>query len=99
MTNQDWKISDMIKRGMISYQVDGEVVLFRRKSNGYPAGIKEDVEYTIKKVEGESVYVALHSSDGIGWLQPIKVHKTYMIPKYALRDINLKKLLDRGIWS
>lgn len=84
----------MIKKGMITYQVNDKVVLFRKKSNGYPAGIKEDVEYTIKRVEGEAIYVALHSSDGVGWLQPIKVHKTYMMPKYALREANLNRLLS-----
>ena len=84
----------MIKKGMITYQVNDKVVLFRKKSNGYPAGIKEDVEYTIKRVEGEAIYVALHSSDGVGWLQPIKVHRTYMIPKYALREANLNRLLS-----
>ena len=94
MTNHEWKISDMIKKGMIAYQVNDEVVLFRRKSNGYPAGIKENIEYTIKKVEGEAIYVALHSSDGVGWLQPIKVNRTYMIPKYALREANLNRLLS-----
>ena len=94
MTDKEWKITDMIKKGMITYQVNDKVVLFRKKSNGYPAGIKEDVEYTIKRVEGEAIYVALHSSDGVGWLQPIKVHRTYMIPKYALREANLNRLLD-----
>lgn len=94
MTDKEWKITDMIKKGIITYQVESKVVLFRKKSNGYPTGIKEDVEYTIKRVEGEAIYVAINSSDGIGWLQPIKVHRTYMIPKYALRDINLKKLLN-----
>lgn len=84
----------MIKKGMITYQVNDEVVLFRKKSNGYPVDIKEDVEYTIKRVEGETIYVAIHSSDGVDWLQPIKIHKTYMIPKYALREVNLKKLLN-----
>ena len=84
----------MIKKGMITYQVNDKVVLFRKKSNGYPAGIKEDVEYTIKKVEGEAIYVSIHSSDGVGWLQPIKVHKTYMMPKYALREANLNRLLS-----
>ena len=79
---------------MITYQVNDKVVLFRKKSNGYPTGIKEDVEYTIKKVEGEAIYVAIHSSDGVGWLQPIKVHRTYMIPKYALREANLNRLLS-----
>ena len=93
MTDKEWKITDMIKKGMITYQVDSEVILFRKKSNGYPAGIKEDVEYTIKKVEGEAIYVAIHSSDGVGWLQFIKVHRNYMIPKYALREVNLNRLL------
>lgn len=97
MTNKEWRISDMIKKGMISYQVDGEVVLFRRKSNGYPSSIKDDIVYTIRRVEGESIEVAIHSSDGVGWLQPIKVHKTYMIPKYALREANLKLLLPTVI--
>ena len=94
MTDKEWKITDMIKKGMITYQVDSQVIHFRKKSNGYPSGIKEDVDYTIKRVEGEAIYVAIHSSDGVGWLQPIKVHRTYMIPKYALREANLNRLLD-----
>ena len=94
MTSKEWKITDMIKKGMISYQLDDEGVIFRRKSNGYPSGIKDDIDYTIKRVEGEAIYVVIHSSDGIGWLQPIKVHRTYMIPKYALREVNLNSLLS-----
>ena len=84
----------MIKKGMITYQLDDKVVIFRRKSNGYPGGIKNDIDYTIKRVEGDAIYVAIHSSDGVGWLQPIKVHRTYMIPKYALREVNLNSLLS-----
>lgn len=94
MTNHEWLIADMIKKGMIAYQVNDEVVLFRRKSNGYPTSIKNDIVYTIKQVEVDAIYVALHSSDGVGWLQPIKVHRTYMIPKYALREANLNRLLS-----
>lgn len=93
MTDKEWKINDMIKKGMVSYQLDDKVVIFRRKSNGYPKSIKDDVEYTIKRVEYDSIYVTTHSSDGVGWLQPTKVHKTYMIPKYALREVNLNRLL------
>ena len=97
--NQEWKLSDMIKKGMISYSVGDKVIVFRRKSNGHPRGIEDNIEYTIKRVESDSIMVALNSSDGIGWLQPIKVHKTYMMPKNALRDINLKKILNENIWS
>lgn len=94
MTNHEWLITDMIDRGLVSYIKGEKVLLFRRKSNGYPKGIKDGIEYTIKSISGEGIEVALNSSDGVGWLQPIKVHRSYMIPKYALRDINLKKLLN-----
>ena len=94
MTNHEWRITDMIEKGLVSYVKGDKVVLFRRKSNGYPKGIKDGVEYTIKEIYGEGIEVALNSSDGKGWLQSIKVHRSYMIPKYALRDINLEKLLN-----
>lgn len=94
MTNHEWLITDMIEKGMISYVKGEKVVLFRRKSNGYPKAIKDGIEYTIRDISGEVIQVALNSSDGVGWLQSIKVHRSYMIPKYALRDINLKKLLN-----
>jgi len=94
MTSHEWRISDMIEKGLVSYVKGDKVVLFRRKSNGYPKGIKNGVEYTIKGIYGEGIEVALKSTDGKGWLQSIKVHRSYMIPKYALRDINLEKLLN-----
>ena len=94
MTNHEWLISDLIEKGLIIYFKGEKVVLFRRKSNGYPRGIKDGVEYTVRGIYGEGIEVALNSSDGVGWLPSIKVHRSYMIPKYALRDINLKKLLD-----
>lgn len=97
MTGHEWKITDMIEKGLVSYVKGEKVVLFRRKSNGYPKGIKDGVEYTIRGIYGEGIEVALNSSDGVGWLQSIKVHKTYMIPKYALRDINLNILLSTVI--
>ena len=97
--SQEWRLADMIKKGMIPYAIGDKVVVFRRKSNGYPKSIKDNIEYTIKRVENQSIEVALNSSDGVGWLQSIKVHKTYMLPKYILRDINLKKLLDDSIWT
>ena len=93
MTTHEWKVLDMVKRGVITYVIGDKVVVYRRKSNGYPKAIKDGIEYTIRSITGESLQVAINSSDGIGWLQPISVNKNYMIPKYVLRDINLKKLL------
>ena len=89
-----WILKDKIKRGYITFDIGDEVICFHRKSNGYPKGIKDDIEYTIRGIYGEGIEVALNSSNGIGWLQSIKVHRSYMIPKYALRDINLNRLLD-----
>ena len=90
----NWLIKDQIKKGLMSYNIGDEVTIYRRKSNGYPASIKDGVVYTIKRVENDAIYVAIHSSDGVGWLQPIKVHKTYMINKMALRNIKLNSILD-----
>lgn len=94
MTSHEWIICDMIEKGLITYIRGEKVILFRRKSNGYPKSIKDGVEYTITGIYGEGIHVALNSTDGIDLLQQIKVHRSYMIPKYALRDINLRKLLS-----
>ncbi len=94
MDNNTWKIVDAIKRGLIVYNVDDVVTIFRRKSNGYPMNIKDNVEYTIRNVYFDTIYVATHSLDGIGWNSPIKVHKTYMISKNDLREFKLNKILD-----
>jgi hypothetical protein len=93
MTSHEWLIADMIKRGLVSYVKGDKVVLFRRKSNGYPKGIKDGIEYTIRGIYGDGIEVALNSSDGVGWLQSIKVHRSYMITKYVLREFKLTKLL------
>jgi hypothetical protein len=90
----NWVVKDIIKRQIVKYSVGEQVVLFRRKSNGYPKFIKDDVYYTIKKVEDDSIYISIHSSDGVGWLQPIKVHKTYMMSKSLEREIKINSILD-----
>lgn len=94
MTSHEWLIVDMINNGLIHYQKGDKVVLFRRKSNGYPKSIKDGIEYTIRGIYGEGIEVALNSFDGVGWMQSIKVHKTYMIQKDVLRNIKLSKILS-----
>jgi len=93
MTGVDWKLVDMIKKGIITFQKGDVVKVFRRKSNGYPGGLKDDEEYFIGSIDNDSLYVSKHSSDGIGFTQPIKVHKTYMMNKNTLRDIKLNSIL------
>jgi hypothetical protein len=93
MNGVEWKLVDMIKKGVITFQKGDVVKVFRRKVNGYPRGLKDDEEYFVRNIDSDSLFVAQHSSDGIGWLSPIRVHKTYMMNKTTLRDIKLNSIL------
>lgn len=91
----EWVINDMIKMGKVTYNIGDEVVILKRKPNGHPRGIKDNVTYTIKHIDSDGhLMVASRSSNGIGFLQPIRVHKTYVINKSILRDIKLSSILD-----
>ena len=90
----NWKLIDMIKRGSITYHKGDDVVVLRRKLSGYPRGIKDGETYIIREVINDDIVVAQNSLDGVGWLQSIKVHKTYMISKRILRNIKLNSILD-----
>lgn len=90
----EWKIKDQIKNGKIKFQEGDQVVVFRRKTNGYPKAINDEDDYFIKKIDRDFLIVAKHSLDGVGWMQPHRIHKFYFIPKYYLRDIKLNSLLD-----
>ncbi len=86
-------IREMIRSGSITYKVGDKVILFRRKGNGYPKGISDGEIYIVRRVENESIEVAKHSTDRIGFLQSIKVHKSYMIPIYLYRDIKINSII------
>ena len=66
-----------IKNGSVDYKVDDKVICFRRNSRGHPRSIKDDVEYTIKSITYDDLFVATNSLDG-NWSPVIKVHKSYM---------------------
>ena len=89
-----WKIKDMIKSGQIRCVKGDKVVIFRRKKSGYPKAILDGVEYTVRYTDNESLSVAIHSSDGIGWMPSIKVHRSYMVPKSIWRDWRLTLILE-----
>lgn len=89
-----WKIKDMIKSGEIRYIEGDKVVIFRRKKSGYPKAILDGVEYTVRHTDNESISVAVNSSDGVGWMQPIKVHRSYMVHKNLWRDWKLSLILE-----
>jgi len=90
-----WVLTDKIKRGLIEFQEGDEVICFHRKGNGHPRSIKDGITYVIRHIDSDGhVIVAQHSSDEVGFLQSIRVHKTYIIPQYILRDIKLNNLLN-----
>ncbi len=90
----DWVIKDKIKKGLITYQKGDEVVIYKRKSNGHPRSIKDGITYIIKHIDFDGhIIVAQHSSDGIGFLQSIRVHKMYMMNKSVLRDMKINSIL------
>lgn len=91
----NWVIKDKIKRGIINFKEGDEVVCFFRKSNGHPRAIKDGVVYVVKSIDLDGhMMVAQHSSDGVGFLQPLRVHKMYMITQSELRNIKLNSILD-----
>jgi len=85
-----------IKDNLIQFKIGDEVLIYRRKGKrGYPKSIEDNVVYTIRNIENDFLIIAKHSNDGIGWMTPIKIHKTYMISKNIIRDIKLDIILNK----
>ena len=84
----------MIKSGEIRCEKGDKVIVFRRKKSGQPKAILDGVEYTVRNTDNDALYVAVHSADGVGWMQPIKVHRSYMINLNMWRDYKLSVILD-----
>lgn len=92
----EWILNDKIKKGLIEYNINDEVVILKRKSNGHPRSIKDGVTYIVRGIDSDGhILVAQHSLDGIGFLQSIRVHKMYMINRNVLRDIKLNTILNQ----
>ena len=96
--NDIWKIKSNIKYGTIKFNTNDIVVLLRRKSNGHPKNIKENVDYVVKSCDGNSIYILEKKLDdeksNIFFYKIIKIDKTYMVPKNILRDFNINKILN-----
>lgn len=84
-----WTIKSNIRDGRVKFRVGDNVICFRRKTNGHPRKIKDDIEYTIKSIVNDDLLV----TESIDWFQAIKVHKTYMISKADLREIKINEIL------
>jgi len=89
-----WKIKDMIKKRQITFKIGDEVIVFRRKKNGYPRGLKDGVSYFVREIHNDIIIIGEHSSDGIGFKFLRKIHRTYIISKIKLRDLKIESILD-----
>ena len=84
-------LKDYIKRNIVKHNINDIVYLYKRKGNGYPKSMKYDTPYRINKIENDFVYLDLENDGKVYDL--IKVHKTYVISKNSMRDIQINRLL------
>ena len=74
----------------------GDVVyLIKRKANGFPKNINDNTPYIIQDIEGNNdvLIIARQASDGIGYYQSVKIHKSYMSGLSTIRDMKIEELL------
>jgi hypothetical protein len=91
LTDADiWKIKDTIKYKHISFEIGDEVILYSKKSNGYPKYLQIGETYEIISVELNHITVRHTIMKGI----TAKVAKKYFITKSLLRDIKINKILN-----
>lgn len=86
------KIKYLIKDGSVKYKIGDEVIVYRRKRNGYPKFLKDNVVYIITNILPDGHLLLKYDSDV--YLKP-KVHKKYVINKSLLRDIKLDYILNK----
>lgn len=85
-----WKIQNEIKYREITFNKGDEVILFIKKANGHPKGLKIGETYEVIHTELNHITVRHTIMKGI----TAKVAKKYFITKSLLRDIKINKILD-----
>jgi hypothetical protein len=77
------------------HKIGDIVYLIKRKSNGFPKSINDDIPYTIQAIEGNNdvLIIARQASNGIGYYQSVKIHKSYMSGLSFIRNKRLEELL------
>ena len=86
------KIKYLIKDGSVKYNIGDEVIIWRRKRNGYPKFLKDNVVYIITNILPDGHLLLKNDSDV--YFKP-KIHKKYVINKSLLRDIKLDYILNK----
>jgi hypothetical protein len=93
MKLDNWKIYDMVKRGILTYSIGDEVVVFRRNKDGHPKSLDDNKIYTIHNINIDG-HLILRYKIGKGWSKTIKVHRKYMINKSKFRDLKIEMILN-----
>lgn len=83
-----WRIIDGIKSGKITYSAGDKVMVFRRKSNGYPRFLEDKILYTVKSVHNHNT-LELY----VKGLLDVKVCKFYVINISKLRDFKINSII------
>ena len=94
--NDIWKIKNNIKYGKIKFAINDIVILYRRKSNGYPKNIKDNTDYIVKSCTDDCIFILEKKRDEENsfFNSNIKIDKTYMVPKNILREFKINKVLN-----
>jgi hypothetical protein len=90
--NRIW-IRDAINKGEVNFYVGQKVVLYRRKSSGYPKFLDENKNYVVKYVCTENVTIEEEVNNKYVQPRRWKINKTFLIPKDKCRDILISEIL------
>ena len=102
--NNLWNIQDDIKFGHINYRIDDTVVLFYKRSDGYPKQLEIGDVGTIKKVELNHLIVEFEIPRNVNLtiyspatkmleIKKIKIAKKYVLCKRHIRELKIQSLL------
>lgn len=84
---QQLALRDRILYNKTVFKVGDKVVLLRKKANGYPKQLDFDVEYIVKRINGEQILIKDLSG------KEFFINKTFFTKKGDLRDTYLEKIL------
>jgi hypothetical protein len=90
-------IRDAMQNGTMKYYTGQKVVVFRRKSSGYPKALKDDAVYRVKYTLLDDLVLIEdidHEAHKFLKIQEYKVNKSYMIPIEYLRDELINQILN-----
>jgi hypothetical protein len=88
-------IKDELDSGQLKFEEDQIVIVYRRKKNGYPSHIEDGKLYKVIKINGDILYLIIPNiSIDNGISREFKVHRTFVIPIYYLRNEIINEILQ-----